>query len=105
LIVLIVADFEKFLTGADSAIMANHWAEGGAGAKELAEAVVSACASAKKEDFKFLYDVKSSIKDKIATIATEMYGAKSVSYSAEADAAIARYTANGNPRCAIKGEG
>jgi formyltetrahydrofolate synthetase len=97
--------------------MANHWAEGSQGAKDLAQAVVEACESSKKEDFKFLYfppqashstvtrhhtasclhryDVNASIKDKIFTIAKEMYGAKSVSYSEGADAAIARYTANG----------
>jgi methylenetetrahydrofolate dehydrogenase (NADP+)/methenyltetrahydrofolate cyclohydrolase/formyltetrahydrofolate synthetase len=53
------------------------WAEGGLGALELGQAVIDAC----KEDnpFKFLYDLDIPIKDKIATIAREMYGAKDVS--------------------------
>jgi methylenetetrahydrofolate dehydrogenase (NADP+) / methenyltetrahydrofolate cyclohydrolase / formyltetrahydrofolate synthetase len=62
--------------GADAAVPATLWAEGGLGAIELGEAVIEAC----KEDnpFKFLYEDNLSVKEKIETIAKEMYGAKDV---------------------------
>jgi len=40
--------------GAVDAILCTHWAHGGAGAKELAEAVVAACSKKAQSDFKFL---------------------------------------------------
>ena len=46
--------------GAHSAVVCNHHGLGGAGATDLASAVVEACAS--PADFKFLYDVNLSIK-------------------------------------------
>ncbi|MFQ5340417.1 MAG: formate--tetrahydrofolate ligase [Anaerolineae bacterium] len=79
--------------GAYAAVMANHWAEGGEGARELAEAVVDACEGA--SDFHFLYDVDQSIKQKIETIATEIYGADGVEYSPEAETQIQTYERNG----------
>lgn len=51
--------------GAYDAVLANHWAEGGEGAKKLASAVKNACKSAKREDFKFLYPLDLPIKEKI----------------------------------------
>jgi formyltetrahydrofolate synthetase len=48
-----------------------------------------------KEDFKFLYPLEAGIKEKIETIAREMYGAAGVSYSAEAEAQIEKYTKQG----------
>ncbi|KAM0792500.1 hypothetical protein ACM66B_005172 [Microbotryomycetes sp. NB124-2] len=79
--------------GADAAVPATLWAEGGLGAIELGKAVIEAC----KEDnpFRFLYEDSLPIKDKIETIAREMYGAKDVEYSEEAEARIARYTEQG----------
>ncbi len=58
--------------GAEDAVMTNHWAEGGAGAVNLAKAVVAACE--KPSNFHFLYPLEMSIKDKIETIVREMYG-------------------------------
>src|SRR5262249_9176388 len=52
--------------GAEDAVMSNHWAEGGAGAVNLAKTVVSACQ--KPSQFHFLYPLEMSIKDKIGTI-------------------------------------
>ena len=52
--------------GAEDAVVSNHWAEGGAGAVGLAKAVVAACK--KPSEFKFLYPLEMSIKDKIETI-------------------------------------
>jgi formyltetrahydrofolate synthetase len=79
--------------GAEDAVMADHWARGGAGAVALAEAVVAACA--KPADFKFLYPLDLSIKQKIETIVREMYGGAGVEYLPEAEKKIELYTRNG----------
>ena len=79
--------------GAEDAIMSNHWAEGGAGAVELGKAVIAA--AEKPSNFKFLYDLDLSIKEKIETIAKEIYGAGSVTYTELAEKQIASYTENG----------
>ncbi len=76
--------------GAMDAVVSTHWADGGKGAKALAEAVVKA--AEKPSNFKFLYDAKQSIKDKIETIAKEIYRADGVEYSPEAEAQVERYT-------------
>ena len=76
--------------GAEDAVMCDHWAEGGAGAVELAKAVIAACD--KPTDFRFLYPLEWDIKKKIETIATEIYGADGVDYTPEAEAKIALYT-------------
>jgi methylenetetrahydrofolate dehydrogenase (NADP+)/methenyltetrahydrofolate cyclohydrolase/formyltetrahydrofolate synthetase len=76
--------------GAESAVVCNHWALGGEGAKKLAEEVVKA--SEKKPSFKFLYPLNWSIKKKIETIACEVYGADGVDYSPEAEVKIEEYT-------------
>ena len=90
--------------GAEDAVIARHWMEGGAGAKKLAEAVVAACE--KPSDFKFLYDLEStSIKDKIETICKEVYGADGVEYLPEAEKKIELYTRLGFdklPMCMAK---
>lgn len=75
--------------GAMDAVVSTHWADGGKGAVKLAEAVVKA--AEKPSSFRFLYSVESSIKQKIETIAREIYGADGVDYSPEADEQIARY--------------
>jgi hypothetical protein len=51
--------------GAADAVLANHWAEGGAGAEDLARAVKKACKEAKRENFKFLYPLEMPLKEKI----------------------------------------
>ena len=79
--------------GALGAAVSTHWAEGGKGAVELAEMVVAA--AEQPSEFKFLYDLDSSIKEKINTIATRVYGADSVSYTVQAAQQIADYEANG----------
>ena len=76
--------------GAEDAVMADHWAEGGAGAVALAKAVIAACE--KPVDFKFLYPLEWDIKKKIETIATQIYGADGVEYTPEAEAKVALYT-------------
>lgn len=79
--------------GADAAVPANHWAEGGKGAIDLANAVINVCKET--NDFKLLYSDELSIKDKIATIAREIYHAADVSYSPEAEKQIETYTKQG----------
>ena len=79
--------------GAEDAVVSNHWAEGGAGAVELAKAVVAACE--KPSHFQFLYPLDMSIKEKIETIVREMYGGSGVEYSPEAEKKIELYTRQG----------
>jgi methylenetetrahydrofolate dehydrogenase (NADP+) / methenyltetrahydrofolate cyclohydrolase / formyltetrahydrofolate synthetase len=72
--------------GAEQAILAEHWAKGGKGAAELAEAVVAACE--KPSNFQFLYPLDWSIKQKIEKIATDIYGADGVLYEPQANQQI-----------------
>ncbi|MCK4292259.1 MAG: formate--tetrahydrofolate ligase, partial [Planctomycetes bacterium] len=60
----------------------EHWLKGGDGAIELAEAVVQACDE--KDDFKFLYELETPLRQRIELIAKEVYGADGVTYSDEA---------------------
>jgi formate--tetrahydrofolate ligase len=62
----------------------QHWLKGGEGALELADAVIDACNE--KNDFKFLYPLEMKLRDRVAKIATEVYGADGVSWSPEAEA-------------------
>jgi formyltetrahydrofolate synthetase len=70
--------------------MSDHWAEGGAGAVDLAKAVMAACRKA--GNFRFLYPLEWDIKKKIETIATWIYGASGVDYEPAAEAKVDLYT-------------
>ncbi|MDT8382289.1 MAG: formate--tetrahydrofolate ligase [Brevefilum sp.] len=72
------------------AVITNHWEEGGEGAVDLGKAVIKA--AEQKSDFKFLYPLDIPIKDKIETIARDIYGADGVDYSPEAERQIEDYT-------------
>ena len=72
--------------GADFAL-SDVFARGGDGGIELAEKVIAACD--KPKSFTFMYDSNDSIKDKIAAVATKIYGASDVKYDASALKAIA----------------
>ncbi len=76
--------------GAEDAVVARHWMEGGKGAADLAAAVVKA--AEKPNDFRFLYPLDISIKEKIETICKEIYGADGVEYSPAAEEKIELYT-------------
>jgi methylenetetrahydrofolate dehydrogenase (NADP+)/methenyltetrahydrofolate cyclohydrolase/formyltetrahydrofolate synthetase len=76
--------------GADDAVVSTHWMNGGEGAAKLAEAVVKA--AEKPSQFKFLYPLDLSIKEKIEIICQQVYGADGVDYSPEAEAQIELYT-------------
>ena len=77
-------------TGAEDAVMSNVWAKGGEGGADLAKAVVAACE--KPSNFKFLYSDDMPIKEKIETVAREIYRADGVDYTVEAEAKIKLFT-------------
>ena len=71
----------------------THFSEGGKGATELAQAVVEACDE--PSNFQFCYESEDSLKTKIEKVATKIYGAANVTYSAAANTQLARYESNG----------
>ncbi|MFM8870272.1 MAG: formate--tetrahydrofolate ligase [Actinomycetota bacterium] len=71
----------------------THFSDGGQGAVDLARAVVEACEE--PSDFRFLYSDDASLRSKIETVGTTIYGAGKVEYSAEASRQIDLYEANG----------
>jgi methylenetetrahydrofolate dehydrogenase (NADP+)/methenyltetrahydrofolate cyclohydrolase/formyltetrahydrofolate synthetase len=77
-------------TGAEDAVESTVWMDGAKGGAALAEAVVKACE--KPSNFKFLYEDTLSIKEKIETVAKEIYRAADVSYTPEAEAKIKLFT-------------
>ena len=85
--------------GAFDAVICNHWELGGEGALDLAKAVVEA--TKQPSDFKFLYPLDMSIKEKIEIIAREVYGADGVDYLPEAEEKIKEYTRLGFDRLPI----
>jgi formyltetrahydrofolate synthetase len=85
--------------GAEDAVPATHWAEGGKGAVDLANAVIKA--AEKPANFRFLYPLDIPIKDKIEIIATKVYGADGVDYLPEADAKVKLYTKFGYDKLPI----
>jgi formate--tetrahydrofolate ligase len=64
--------------------VSEHWLKGGEGALELADAVIDACND--KTDFKFLYPLEMKLRDRVALIAKEVYGADGVSWTPDAEA-------------------
>jgi formate--tetrahydrofolate ligase len=69
--------------------LSTHFEDGGKGAVELAEAVAEA--AEEPSDFTFLYPAEASLRDKIETIATRVYGADGVDYSAAASKSLDLY--------------
>jgi formate--tetrahydrofolate ligase len=64
--------------------VSTHWADGGDGAVEFAEAVKEACEE--ENEFKFLYPIETKLRDRVDMIAREVYGADGVAWSPEAEA-------------------
>ncbi len=62
--------------------LSRHWEQGGAGALEFADAVIEACEE--PNDFKFLYELETPLRERINLIAREVYGADGVDYTPEA---------------------
>ena len=65
-----------------NAVLAEHWAKGGEGAKALAEEVVRVCDQ--PNDFTFSYEVEQSIEEKLNAIATKIYHADGVDFTPKA---------------------
>ena len=84
---------EALAAGADDAIPANHWAEGGKGAVDLAKGVI--VASEKEKDFKLLYDLDGSVQERIERIGKIMYGAEKVEFSELAQKKVDTYEKQG----------
>jgi formyltetrahydrofolate synthetase len=80
-------------SGAFDAVVSEVHARGGEGGRELAEAVVKAAET--PSQFKFLYPLEMPIKEKIACIATQIYGAAGVDYTSAAEKKINLYTSLG----------
>ncbi|KAL8797473.1 MAG: hypothetical protein Q9195_000289 [Heterodermia aff. obscurata] len=84
---------EALAAGATDAIPANHWAEGGQGAVDLAKGVITA--SSKEKDFKLLYDLEGSVQERIGKIGKTMYGAEKVEFSELAQKKVDTYQKQG----------
>uniref|UniRef100_A0A4W3HFV6 formate--tetrahydrofolate ligase n=1 Tax=Callorhinchus milii TaxID=7868 RepID=A0A4W3HFV6_CALMI len=80
-------------SGAYDAVSCNHWAAGGRGTVQLAEAVERA--ANEKSTLSFLYDLKLPIVEKIRTIAQKVYGAKDIELSPEAQSKVDLYVKQG----------
>ena len=89
--------------GAEAAV-SDHWLKGGEGAIELAEKV--AAIAQEEKDFHYLYNLDMPLKERIEKIATEIYGAKGVTYSDKALAKIQKIDATPEMRklgtCMVK---
>ncbi len=85
--------------GVVDAVVCENYMKGGAGAVELGKAVMKAADLPSK--FRYLYALDLSIKDKIETIARDVYGADGVDYSPEAEERIAEYTRLGYDKLPI----
>jgi formyltetrahydrofolate synthetase len=72
--------------------LSTHWANGGEGALELADAVIDACND--KNDFKFLYPNEMKLRKRVEKIAKEVYGADGVSWTADAEAKAKAFEAD-----------
>lgn len=74
--------------------LSEVWEKGGEGGIALAEKVLETLEN-KKGSFKLLYQDSASLKEKIETVAKEIYGADSVTYSAAAEKELERITGLG----------
>lgn len=75
--------------------LSEVWEKGGEGGEDLARKVAAIVDSNRENNFKYLYELDLPIKDKIKTIATEIYGADGVTYSGAALKKIDGFTTKG----------
>ena len=73
-------------------IVSKHWAHGGAGAEDLANAVLEVT-NASTGEFTYVYDENLSLWEKIETIATKLYGASGITANAKVKAQLAEWNA------------
>ena len=74
-------------------IVSKHWANGGAGAEDLAQSIIEVVDN-REPDFTYVYDENLSLWEKIETIATKLYGATGVTASAKVKAQLAEWNAD-----------
>jgi len=96
---IILVEKKSILAGANDAVVSELWKRGSKGGVVLAMSVIKA--AKKKNRFRFLYPLDSSIKDKIEKVAKEMYGAERIRYSANAERSISRYEKLGYGRLPV----
>lgn len=77
----------------------THFAEGGKGAAELATAVAEA--AEEPSEFAFLYPEEATLREKIFTVASRVYGAQGVEYNSTASRQLTRYQRNGFGRLLV----
>ena len=97
----VIVGINKYITDTDNEIeylrqkleekgvnisLVEAWAKGGEGAIDLAEKIVDLCE--KESNFKYVYDLEDSIKEKLEKITTKIYGAEGVEYTDEANEKI-----------------
>ena len=80
-------------------IPCTHWARGGEGAKELGERVIRLCQE--KNEFRYLYSLTDSIRQKIECICQKIYGAEGVEFTEKAQEQIKWYEQHGYDRLPI----
>ena len=73
----------------------THWANGGKGTKDLAKKVVETCKKSKKNNFKFLYNEKETLWNKIETIAKEIYKASKITADEKVKEELIKFEKNG----------
>ena len=76
------------------AITCKHWAEGGAGAEALAQAVVK-LAEGEQKPLTFAYEIETKLTDKIKAIATKLYGAADIQIESKAATKLAGFEKDG----------
>jgi formyltetrahydrofolate synthetase len=74
--------------------LSEHWLKGGDGALELADVTMDACKE--KPNFKFLYPLEMPLRQRVETVAKEVYGAAGVSWTPDAEAKAKRFEADPN---------
>ena len=95
--IAVLADFCKTL-GVEYSL-SEVFAKGGEGGTDLAKKIVAACEQ--PSEFRYLYDEKLPIKDKIETIAKEIYGADGVDYTTQAEKQIKEIEALGQDKLTV----
>lgn len=80
--------------GAFDAVVSNHWEEGGKGAIDLGNTVINA-STAPDKNFQFVYNDNESLRKKIETIATKVYGADGIEISEQAAERLDMYERKG----------
>ena len=110
----VIVAINRFLTDTDAeiAVLANFcktlgveyslsevFAKGGEGGTDLAKKIVAACEQ--PSEFRYLYDEKLPIKDKIETIAKEIYGADGVDYTTQSEKQIREIEALGQDKLPV----